>query len=173
MNSHILLPQTQGCYLFPCSWGFCLCVAHGGLVPAGNSVPFTPVFFLLSTRILSFVTTVVKPRAFVRYLIQHVVVWMRMAPVGSVSVFGPQLVELLGEDLRMWCCWRRCVLKWAKLSWSWCFIPALEQRPGHSIAHDWRAVSGVSQEFSFISNSCPSPVQAFHRVRYSRLHYFL
>lgn len=51
--------------------------------PVGNTVPFTPVF-LLRTRMLSFVTTVVRSRAFVRYLIPHVVVWMRMAPVGSV-----------------------------------------------------------------------------------------
>lgn len=36
--------------------------------PVGNIVPFTPVF-LLRTRMLSFVTTVVRPRAFVRCLV--------------------------------------------------------------------------------------------------------
>lgn len=72
-------------------------------------LPLLLFFFSPKYKITLFVTTVVKPRAFVRYLILVCGGLMRMAPVDSVLVFGPQLVELFGEDLRIWRCWRRCV----------------------------------------------------------------
>lgn len=41
-----------------------------------------------------------------------VVLWIRMAPIGPyVWIFGPQLVELFGNDWEVWPWWRRCVTR--------------------------------------------------------------